>query len=235
MASSSSVKTVLLVGASRGLGLGLALEYLRRGWRVIATVRKIDRASPLRGANDEENGRLEVEVLDINLPEQVTALRQRLGSRRIDLLFVNAGVMSPPYENIGNVTTEEFTRVLVTNALSPLRVVELFASLVPAGGTIAVMSSGMGSAANNLKGEAEVYRASKVALNSLMRSFAARETAVPRTLLAMDPGWVRTDMGGSAAPVGVDESARGMVAMIERERGKRRHAFIDYQGAELAW
>ena len=235
MASSSSVKTVLLVGASRGLGLGLALEYLRRGWRVIATVRKIDRASPLRGANDEENGRLEVEVLDINLPEQVTALRQRLGSRRIDLLFVNAGVMSPPYENIGNVTTEEFTRVLVTNALSPLRVVELFASLVPAGGTIAVMSSGMGSAANNLKGEAEVYRASKVALNSLMRSFAARETAVPRTLLAMDPGWVRTDMGGQRAPLDVETSVRGMIDVIDARMGQAGMAFINYKGDTVPW
>jgi NAD(P)-dependent dehydrogenase (short-subunit alcohol dehydrogenase family) len=235
MAPSSSVKTVLMVGASRGLGLGLALEYLRRGWRVIATVRKIESAPALRGANGDEQARLEIEVLDINLPDQLAALRQRLAGRRLDLLFVNAGVMSPPQEKIGNVTTEEFTRVLVTNALSPLRMVESFASLVPAGGTIAVMSSGMGSAANNEKGEAEVYRASKVALNSLMRSFAARETAVPRVLLAMDPGWVRTDMGGQRAPLDVATSVRGMADVIDARAGRTGMAFINYKGDTVNW
>ena len=235
MTPAASGKTVLMVGASRGLGLGLALEYLRRGWRVIATVRKIENAPALRGANDDEQGRLEIEVLDINRPDQLVALRARLARRSLDLLFVNAGVMSPPQEKIGNVTTEEFTRVLVTNALSPLRVVEAFASLVPAGGTIAVMSSNMGSAANNEKGEAEVYRASKVALNSLMRSYAARETAVPRVLLAMDPGWVRTDMGGQRAPLDVATSVRGMVEVIDARAGKTGMAFINYKGDTVNW
>ena len=235
MTPAASGKTVLMVGASRGLGLGLALEYLRRGWRVIATVRKIENAPALRGANDDEQGRLEIEVLDINRPDQLVALRARLARRSLDLLFVNAGVMSPPQEKIGNVTTEEFTRVLVTNALSPLRVVESFASLVPAGGTIAVMSSNMGSAANNEKGEAEVYRASKVALNSLMRSYAARETAVPRVLLAMDPGWVRTDMGGQRAPLDVATSVRGMVEVIDARAGKTGMAFINYKGDTVNW
>ncbi len=235
MAPAAPIKTVLMVGASRGLGLGLALEYLRRGWRVIATVRKVEGAPALRGANDDERGRLEIEVVDINLPDQLAALRQRLAGRRIDLLFVNAGVMSPPQEKIGNVTTEEFTRVLVTNALSPLRVVESFASLVPAGGTIAVMSSNMGSAANNVKGELEVYRASKVALNSLMRSFAARETAVPRMLLAMDPGWVRTDMGGQRAPLDVETSVRGMADGIDARAGQTGMAFFNYKGETVNW
>jgi len=235
MTPAASGKTVLMVGASRGLGLGLALEYLRRGWRVIATVRKIENAPALRGANDDEQGRLEIEVLDINRPDQLVALRARLARRSLDLLFVNAGVMSPPQEKIGNVTTEEFTRVLVTNALSPLRVVESFASLVPAGGTIAVMSSNMGSAANNEKGEAEVYRASKVALNSLMRSYAAREAAVPRVLLAMDPGWVRTDMGGQRAPLDVATSVRGMVEVIDARAGKTGMAFINYKGDTVNW
>lgn len=232
---STADKTILLVGASRGLGLGLALEYLRRGWRVIATVRTAGNVSALRGADADEQRRLEVELLDINFPEQIAALRQRLAGRRIDLLFVNAGVMSPPYEKIGNVTTEEFCRVMVTNALSPLRVVETLAALVPAGGTIAVMSSNMGSAANNTKGEAEVYRASKVALNSLMRSFAAREKAVPRLLLAMDPGWVRTDMGGQRAPLDVKTSVTGLADTLTARAGETGMAFINYKGETVPW
>lgn len=234
-ASSAPVKTVLMVGASRGLGLGLALEYLRGGWRVIATVRNSEGAVALRGANADEQHRLEIESLDINFPEQIAALRRKLEGRRIDLLFVNAGVMSPPREKIGNVTTEEFTRVLVTNALSPMRVVEKFSALVPAGGTIAVMSSSMGSAAKNEKGEAEVYRASKVSLNSLMRSYAARETAVPRLLLAMDPGWVRTDMGGERAPLDVETSVRGMVDTITARAGTTGMAFINYKNETVPW
>jgi len=233
--TTTTVKTVLMVGASRGLGLGLAKEYLRRGWRVIATVREVAADSPLRDVSDDQQARLEIERLDINLPEQVKALRQRLAGRSIDLLFVNAGVMSPPQEKIGNVTTEEFCRVLVTNALSPLRVVEAFKTLVPAGGTIAVMSSNLGSAANNEKGEAEVYRASKVALNSLMRSLAAREKDVPRVLLAMDPGWVRTDMGGARAPLDVDTSVRGMVEVIDAQAGRPGMRFINYKGKTVKW
>jgi NAD(P)-dependent dehydrogenase (short-subunit alcohol dehydrogenase family) len=231
----AEAKTILLVGTSRGLGLGLALEYLRRGWRVIATVRNMESAKALEAAPEADQARLEIERLDIDFPEQIVALRQKLDGRKIDLLFVNAGVMSPPREKIGNVATEEFTRVLVTNALSPLRVVESFAALVPAGGTIAVMSSSMGSAAKNEKGEAEVYRASKVALNSLMRSYAAREKTVPRLLLAMDPGWVRTDMGGERAPLDVETSVRGMADVITARTGQTGMAFINYKGETVPW
>ncbi len=132
MTKSSLPKTVLIVGASRGLGLGLAIEYLRVGWRVIATVRKPAADSPLQRAGHNAAGRLEIETVDINLPEQVAAMRQRLVGRRLDVLFVNAGVANRRDEKIGEVSTEEFNRLMVTNALSPMRVVESFAELVPA-------------------------------------------------------------------------------------------------------
>ena len=100
-------------------------------------------------------------------------------------------------EKIANVSTEEFVRVMVTNALSPMRVIEVFKDLVPSTGTIGVMSSGQGSVANNTNGKYEAYRSSKAALNMLMRSVAARHHDDPRTLLLMAPGWVRTAMGGA--------------------------------------
>ncbi|MFD7431516.1 SDR family oxidoreductase [Streptomyces sp. NPDC059818] len=102
--------------------------------------------------------------------------------------------------------TETFVHLTVTNALSPMRVVETLQDLVAPEGTIAVMSSGRGSVANNDNGGFEVYRASKSALNQLMRSFAARHVDDPRTLLLMAPGWVKTDLGGPAARLTTGQS-----------------------------
>ena len=192
MPDSKSEKRLLLFGASRGLGLAIAEEYLKRGWRVVATARK-ETGTALHALAGKADGRLEVEVVDIADPAQVAALRGRLASERFDLLFVNAGVTNDDRETIADISTEEFVRVMVTNALSPMRIVEAFQDLVPPNGAVAIMSSGQGSVSNNETGGHEVYRASKAALNTLMRSFAARHRDDPRTLLLLAPGWVRTD------------------------------------------
>src|SRR5450432_241135 len=168
-----STKTLLLIGASRGLGYAIAEEYLKRGWQVVATERQGAR-SKLHDLWARSGERLEIETVDIDEPEQVAALRARLAKRNFDLLFVNAGVTNDDSETIADVSTAEFTRVLVTNALSPMRVVESLQDLVPPTGSIGLMSSGQGSVANNEVGRHEVYRASKAALNMLMRSFKAR-------------------------------------------------------------
>ena len=134
------------------------------------------------------------------------ALRERLSDNVFDLIFVNAGITHDRCETVADVSTETFDRVMVTNALSPMRFVERFRDLVPATGTIGVMSSGQGSITNNTRVTGwEIYRASKSALNQLMRSFAARTSDDPRTLLLMAPGWVKTDLGGSDAALTVDE------------------------------
>ncbi|BCL82224.1 hypothetical protein ccbrp13_46890 [Ktedonobacteria bacterium brp13] len=172
MSHSPIDKNVLLIGASRGLGYALAQEYLKRGWHVVATVRGLNKTK-LHALMDISDGRLEIETVDITVPEQITGLRERLTSRRFDLLFINAGVINQPDGTVGEVATEEFVRVMVTNALSPLRVIEILQDLVLSTGTIAVMSSGQGCVANNVNGGHEVYRGSKAALNTFMRSFAA--------------------------------------------------------------
>jgi NAD(P)-dependent dehydrogenase (short-subunit alcohol dehydrogenase family) len=234
MPDSKSEKRLLLFGASRGLGLAIAEEYLKRGWRVVATARK-ETGTALHALAAKADGRLEVEVVDIADPAQVTALRTRLGSSRFDLLFVNAGVKNDDRETIADVSTEEFVRVMVTNALSPMRVVEAFQDLVPPTGAVAVMSSGQGSVGNNETGGYEVYRASKAALNTLMRSFAARHRDDPRTLLLLAPGWVRTDMGGPGARLSVDDSIPNLVKVIEAQRGKSGLQYLDYLGQTVPW
>ena len=124
---------------------------------------------------------------------------------------------------------------MVTNALSPLRAIESLQELVPPTGTIGVMSSGLGSVANNTNGGYETYRASKTALNTLMRSFAARRADDPRTFLIMDPGWVRTDMGGPNATLGVEESVPRLVNVIGAQSGKGGLQFLDYRGRSVPW
>jgi NAD(P)-dependent dehydrogenase (short-subunit alcohol dehydrogenase family) len=227
-------KSVLIIGASRGLGCALAAEYLARGWRVTATVRGSARTG-LDDLAESPDGRLVVETVDITVREQVAALHGRLAPEAFDLLFVNAGVTNGPEETVADVPTDTFIRLMVTNALSPMRVVEALQDLVAPDGTIAVMSSGQGSIANNENGGFEIYRASKSALNQLMRSFAARHAGDPHTLLLMAPGWVQTDLGGPAAPLTIGQSIPGVADTIEAQAGKGGLQYLDYRGRTVRW
>jgi NAD(P)-dependent dehydrogenase (short-subunit alcohol dehydrogenase family) len=232
--TAAAVENVLIIGASRGLGYALAAEYLSRGWRVTATVRGAG-PTQLHDLAESSGGRLIVETVDITVPEQVAALHERLAQETFDLLFVNAGVTNGPEETVADVATDTFVRLMVTNALSPVRVVEALQDLVAPKGTIAVMSSGQGSVANNNRGGFEIYRASKSALNQLMRSFAARHAGDPHTLLLIAPGWVQTDLGGPGAPLTIDQSIPGVANTIEAQAGRGGLQYLDYRGQTVAW
>jgi NAD(P)-dependent dehydrogenase (short-subunit alcohol dehydrogenase family) len=228
MSSDSSeqrVPTLLLIAASRGLGLAMAAEFLKKGWKVVGTVRKGSDRSKLQAVADQFEGRLEIE----------TAVRERLSGRSFEMLFVNAGVTNNQQETIGEVTTEEFIRVMVTNSLSPMRVVESLQDLVTADGLIGVMSSGQGSVANNVNGMREVYRGSKAALNQFMRSYAARHAGSARAMVLMAPGWVKTEMGGPEARLTLDESVPNLVNVLLEKQGKAGLEYLDYLGQTVPW
>jgi NAD(P)-dependent dehydrogenase (short-subunit alcohol dehydrogenase family) len=234
MQDKASQKTILIVGASRGLGFALVEEYLKRGYHVIATGRAAS-TDKLQHLADTSAGALEVETVDITIPAQIAALRARLANRHLDVLFVNAGVVNDSGETIADVSTEEFTRVMVTNALSPMRVIDAFEDLVAPTGTIGVMSSGQGSLTNATNANFEVYRGSKAALNMFMRTYSARTAEYPRTLLLIAPGWVQTDMGGPNARLTIDESIPNVVNTIEAHAGRAGLYYLDYLGNTVPW
>lgn len=227
--------SVLIIGASRGLGLALAREWLKRGWHVVATIRQEGVRSALHDIADTAEGRLRIEPLDMTDTAAVMALRQRLGDHRLDVLFVNAGVANGVGDRLDQISTEEFTHTMVTNALSPMRVVETLGELVRPDGVIAVMSSSLGSVTLNDGGGWEVYRASKAALNTLMRSYAARHAGDSRSLALVCPGWVRTDMGGPDASLAVEESVPRVVDAVMTRRGKRGLLFFNYANEIVPW
>ena len=231
----NSSRTILIIGASRGLGCAMAEEYLKRGWSVVGTVRGESR-TPLHDLADKSDGGIQIEKIDITLPDQIAALRARLAGRTFDVLFVNAGVAnSHPEQTVAQVSTDEFVRVMVTNALSPLRVLDALQDLVPPTGVIGVMSSGQGSVTNNTMGMREVYRGSKAALNTFMRSFAARHADSRRAMVLMAPGWVRTDLGGPHAPLTIQDSVPNLVSVLLDVQGKPGLQYLDYLGRTVPW
>jgi NAD(P)-dependent dehydrogenase (short-subunit alcohol dehydrogenase family) len=234
-ASTSSSPSILLIGASRGLGYAMAEEFLKRGWRIVGTVRPGARTK-LHDLADRVQDRVLIESVDITEADQLAELRTRLSCRRFDVLFVNAGTANHSQdETIAEVSTEEFVRVMVTNALSPMRAIEALEGLVSETGLIGIMSSGQGSIANNEKGGHEVYRGTKAALNMYMRSYAARHAEGSRALLLMAPGWIRTELGGPHAPFSMEQTIPDIVSVVIAKQGTPGLQYLDRNGKTVPW
>lgn len=223
-------KNALVVGASRGLGLGLVETFLKRGWRVTATQRS---ASP--GLAALKSDALTVETSDIDDDHAVTGLHDRLAGQSFDLIFVVAGVATQAHEPLHLVPREVAAQVYLTNAVSPVRFAETFLDRLAPNGLVAFMSSILGSVALNESGGWETYRASKAALNTLVRSFEIRHREAGFGVLLLHPGWVRTEMGGADADIDVATSVTGMVDVIEGRFGRTGTAYLDYTGKTLDW
>jgi len=232
--SADSGRSILIVGASRGLGQAMAAEFAGRGWRVVGTVRAA--GTPLHALAAERPDRVQIETLDMTDPGQIGALRDRLADRRFDVVFVNAGVVNrTPSDTLADVSTDEFVTVMVTNVLGALRAVEALGGLARPGGVVGVMSSGQGSIANNGNGVNDVYRASKAALNQAMASYAGRAANKDRATILMAPGWIRTEMGGPGAPFGVEEAMPQIVDTLVAQQDAPGLRYLDRHGQTVPW
>ncbi len=227
--------TALIIGASRGLGHAIAAELASRGWNVIGTVRDRTARTPLHELADHSGGRVSVEHLDINEPDQLAPLRERLAPRELDVLFVNAGTANNENTPIAAVPTADFIEVMITNALSPMRVIEALEGLVANDGLIGAMSSGQASITNNTTGRREVYRGSKAALNMFMRSFAVRQSESQRALLLVAPGWIRTSLGGPDAPLTLEETVPQIVDVLLSKLGRPGLEYLNRFGETVPW
>ncbi|AUI58542.1 SDR family NAD(P)-dependent oxidoreductase [Amycolatopsis sp. BJA-103] len=230
--SDTSDRQALVIGASRGLGLALAEELARRGRQVIATARR--EGGELQAKADASNGRLRVESLEMTSDDQLAALRERLDGSELDLLFVNAAIDRGNLP-ITEVSADTFAEVMLTNALSPLRTVEALRDLVVPGGTVAVMSSRQGSVSLNTRPGFELYKASKAALNQLMRSYSTRHADDGHTKLLIHPGHNQTPLGGPGAPLSPAESMPAVVDVLEAQAGAKGLQFLDLYGEVVPW
>ncbi|ELY4600236.1 SDR family oxidoreductase [Cronobacter malonaticus] len=222
-----TVQHILIIGASRGIGRGLADTFARDGADVIATVRE--------KKSEETHPRITTQIVDMTDPASCARLHEQLSAVTFDALIVNAGIFGPDHQSVSQATEQEIASLFLTNAIAPVRLAEMMLSQVREGGVIAFMSSSTASYTNNDTGDMALYRASKSALNSLARSFAVT-TALPgkRSVLLLHPGWVQTDMGGERAPLTVEESAAGLKDVINAALDKPQCRFIDYRGREIA-
>ncbi len=225
--------TVLITGASRGLGLEFTRQYAADGWRVVAACRDPAAAKDLAAVK----GDVSIETLDVDDPAQVSALAKKLSGEPIDILINNAGIYGPKGQNRDNVDYDAWGRVFRTNTMSPLAVSAAFAANVAHGGQkkIVTLSSIMGSIAENDSSGDFIYRSSKAAMNAVMKSLAGDLKSEGITVTVVHPGWVRTDMGGPEAAIEATESVTGMRAVIAGLKESDSGHFFNYDGTEIPW
>jgi NAD(P)-dependent dehydrogenase (short-subunit alcohol dehydrogenase family) len=226
--------TVLITGASRGLGLEFARQYGAAGWEVIGCCRHPKAARAL-----SENA-VEVIKLDVTDARDVTALSKRLAATTVDLLVCNAGVTGERNPVLTGTTQADFDAVMRTNVLGPMWLAAALADRIAGsgearGGKIAFLSSRMGSIAAMANAGSALYRASKAALNAIAKAVALELAPRGVVTIALHPGWVRTDMGGAGADIEAEASVAGMRAVIARAGASDSGRFFDYTGKELPW
>ena len=207
--------TILVTGAGRGLGFELARQYAADGWKVIGTERR---------------------DMDMNNRKQIRDFAARLKGEPIDLLFCNAGITGKKGMALGSFDYPSWEEVLRVNLLGCAAVAEAFVDNVAASErrTIAMMSSRLGSIAEG-SGMTLPYATSKAALNMLVKGLAATLASKGVIVVALSPGWVRTDMGGESAPLSPETSVRGLRKVIDQLTPRDSGRFLSHDGSQIPW
>jgi len=224
--------TVLITGANRGIGLALAKQYAADGWAVIATARDPKKADGLNALK----GDIRIEALEVTDEKQIQALAKTLKGTSIDVLLNNAGMLTG-YESFGDTDTKSWLQTLHVNSIAPLKLTEALVEHVAASPQkkVAAITSGMGSMGSHASTGAYAYRSSKAALNMVMVTAANELRSRGISVAVISPGWVRTDMGGSGAPLDVKQSAAGIRKVIDKLNVGISGQFFNYSGENLPW
>ncbi len=224
------MKTALIIGASRGLGLEFVRQYRADGWNVIATVRDLDKAAPLKALGAE------VFPLDVTKAEDFPRLAMHIEPRTIDVCVYNSGVYGPRTEGVSAPSSHAFDEVMHANVLGAMRAIPALAPhLHKSKGTFAFVTSMMGSIGKMASTNGTLYRASKAALNAVVKSASLEWGPQGVTLFVMHPGWVKTDMGGVNADLEPAVSIAGMRKVIAAAPAGGNGKFFNYDGSHIPW
>lgn len=223
--------TVLITGASRGIGLEFTRQYLARGSRVIACCRNPSSASALQAMAGQA---LEVVGLDVSDSAAVAGLPAKLPGEHLDLFINNAGIYGDR-QGLADADWDEWLDVMSVNVIAPLMLTRVLLPLMAANGKLVYLSSKMGSIADNSGGGAYVYRSSKTALNQVVKSLSIDLASRGLSAAALHPGWVQTDMGGPNALIDTATSVGGLMRVIDRLDAASSGRFFNYDGQEIPW
>jgi len=228
--------TLLITGANRGIGLELAKSFAGRDWQVIACCRNPETAGELQTVASAHPGFI-IHHLDVGDVGQIIDLAGQLEGTPVDILFNNAGILGPEHQSFGETDVAGWLEVFRINTIAPLRMAEAFVEHVAASDRkiIASMGSAMGSIADNGSGGHYAYRTSKTAVHMVMKGLAVDLAPRGITAVAFHPGWVRTRMGGSEAPLTAAESAAGLTEVLLGLTRQRSGLLLDYLGQERPW
>lgn len=228
------MNTVVITGANRGIGLGLAERYVTAGWHVVAGCRHPEKATALRAVQGP--GTVDVVALDVTGEASIAALTAHLSTQTIDVLINNAGINPPKPSAVTDLDYDAWRLALEVNAIAPFRISVALQPMLKRAShpRVITISSQMGSFAKNSPGSV-AYRTSKTAANKAMQLLALEFASDKIIVCPVHPGWVRTDMGGASGEISVEESADGLYALIDRLTMAETGRFFTWDGREHPW
>ena len=231
------MSAILITGASRGLGLEFASQYASEEARVFAACRSPASADALRNIEKNAAGNLSIVEMNVTDLGSIRRAAAQLNEASIDVLINGAGITGTPGQITGNIDYKSWAQVLDVNTLGPMRVLESFIEHIARSERklVITITSAMGSLADNKSGGSIAYRSSKAAVNMAIRSAAIDLAPRGISCVLVNPGWVRTDMGGSKAPLSPQESVRAMRQLIGTFGPKNSGRFYNYDGREYPW
>jgi NAD(P)-dependent dehydrogenase (short-subunit alcohol dehydrogenase family) len=232
------MQSILITGSNRGLGLEWVRQYTVLGWRVYATCRHPQQADDLQHLA-KEHSNITIHPLDITIPEQVNDLAKNLDGAKLDILVNNAGIYIERWghDKLGTIDYDAWLQTLIVNTLGAVRVTEALRNNLARGDKrlVVAVTSHMGSIADTTTPNDYAYRTSKAALNAAMKGLTYELATLGIGVLLLHPGWVRTRMGGSDAPLSAEESVRDMRALADRFTPNESGMFYRHDGTIIPW